>query len=96
MKNSIFTTAPLLAILMLIFFSITVHSQRIVLVNDTVTLVPGIPKTVNLLAKDIIPAGDSIRFIGGGCENIYITEISPGVFTYVARLGSSLKNYGTD
>jgi hypothetical protein len=61
--------------------------QTLTAVNDTIDLVPGIPKTVYLLANDTIPAGDSLRIIGG-------TSFSPsmistpwknkGWFTYVA------------
>jgi hypothetical protein len=90
MRNPICTKALLLSILMIVFLSATLHSQGIVLVNDTITLTPGIPKTVNILAHDFIPAGDSIRVVGGGCANIYVTEVSEGVFTYsVARLGGA-------
>ncbi|MEI6683087.1 MAG: T9SS type A sorting domain-containing protein [Bacteroidota bacterium] len=68
-------------------------------VNDTIDLVPGIPKTVNLLANDTIPAGDSIRISGGifFTRNLVInTWKNKGWFTYVAnQWGYSGKIDGT-
>lgn len=58
--------------------------------NDTVDLIPGIPTTINLLANDSIPPGDSITVMGGGatCPGSTITKSgSMGLFTYTANWG---------
>ena len=58
--------------------------------NDTVDLIPGIPTTINLLANDSIPPGDSITVMGGGatCPGGTITKSgSMGLFTYTANWG---------
>jgi hypothetical protein len=46
-------------------FMITQHlvGQGLVAVNDTVDITPGFPVTVDLLANDTIPAGDSVRVV---------------------------------
>ncbi len=59
-------------------------------VNDTVDLIPGIPVTINLLANDIIPPGDSITVMGGGATcpgSTIIKSGSMGLFTYTASWG---------
>ena len=56
-------------------------------VNDTIDLVPGIPKTVNLLANDTIPTGDSVKISGGTSFTrslVIWTWKNQGWFTYVA------------
>ena len=49
-------------------------------VSDTVDLIPGIPVTINLLANDIIPPGDSIIVEAGDaeCPRTYITKTGMG------------------
>ncbi|MCX6303901.1 MAG: T9SS type A sorting domain-containing protein [Bacteroidetes bacterium] len=61
-------------------------SQTFKAVDDTIDMVPGFPKTVNLLANDIIPAGDSIRVTGGfsaGSGSVTSTWHYQGLVTYV-------------
>ncbi|MEI7983255.1 MAG: hypothetical protein WCI71_16520, partial [Bacteroidota bacterium] len=62
--------------------------QTLEAINDTVDLVPGIPVTVNLLANDTIPAGDSISVRGGTSftQNLVrCTWKNKGWFTFVAQ-----------
>jgi hypothetical protein len=57
-------------------------------VDDTIDLVPGFEKTVNLTANDLIPAGDSIRITGGlsaGDGSVVSTWHYQGIFTYLVR-----------
>jgi hypothetical protein len=80
----------LLLILILITFlfpSGQLNAQAVVAVNDTIDLYPGIPKTVNLLANDTIPLGDSIRLSGGGSTGnlITFTFIIKGIVTYLVK-----------
>ena len=61
--------------------------QATIAVNDTIDLVPGYPKTVNLLANDIFPAGDSLRITGGtnaGDGRVKSTWHLGGYYTYIA------------
>ncbi|MCX6248843.1 MAG: T9SS type A sorting domain-containing protein [Bacteroidetes bacterium] len=58
---------------------------QITLVNDTIDLTPLIPKTVDVLANDIIPPGDSIKVIGGGGIYVHIAGQAGGTFTFVAN-----------
>jgi len=55
--------------------------------NDILDLVPGIQATINLLANDIIPAGDSIKIItgqGAGTGQVIRISQSGGNMTYLA------------
>ena len=61
--------------------------QTLKAVNDTIDMVPGIPKTVYLPANDTIPAGDSINVKGGTSfpgNMVKNTWKSNGWYTYVA------------
>jgi Secretion system C-terminal sorting domain len=83
MKKLIFGTILTLGILVPGFFSNTLKSQGIILVNDTIDLTPLIPKTVNILANDVIPPGDSIKIICGGGMFVHVTGQSGGFVTFV-------------
>lgn len=65
MKKYIYNLITGLGLLIPLMFCSTLQSQGIHLVADTIDLAPLIPKTVNILANDIIPAGDSIRISVG-------------------------------
>ncbi|HPS61949.1 MAG TPA: hypothetical protein PLK82_02750, partial [Bacteroidales bacterium] len=61
--------------------------QITVAVEDTVDLVPGYPKTVNLLLNDTIPSGDNVVVTGGisaGQSSVTSTWHYQGMFTYLA------------
>jgi hypothetical protein len=63
-----------------------VLSQAFKAVDDTIDMIPGFEKTVNLLANDLIPAGDSIRVTGGlsaGSTAVIATWHYQGMFTYL-------------
>ncbi len=85
--------------LIFLLLTATGSAQILKTVNDTIDLVPGIPKTVSLLANDTIPAGDSVRINGGYnfTRNLVInTWKNKGWFTYVAnQWGYSGKIEGT-
>jgi hypothetical protein len=68
-----------------LFSGLEIKAQGLKAVNDTIDLYPEIPKTVNLLANDTIPLGDSIQISGGTCSNniISLTNTNRGFFTYV-------------
>ncbi|MEI7660966.1 MAG: T9SS type A sorting domain-containing protein [Bacteroidota bacterium] len=77
-----------LCILFLVFLAGHLSAQTMKAVNDTIDLVPGVPKTVNLLANDTIPAGDSIKINGGvnfTRSLVVNTWKNKGWFTYVAN-----------
>jgi hypothetical protein len=97
MKNPIYTKVLLLGMLMTMCLSATLHSQGIFLLNDTINLTPGIPKSVDILAKDLIPSGDSIRISVSVNDNgfVYSTGRSGSVFTFVARFGGASQCTGT-
>jgi len=85
MKKHIYLITLILGILMQVCLSSSLHSQGITLVNDTIDLTPGIARTINLLANDIIPPGDSITIMGGyGVGDVQSTGHSGGNFTYLA------------
>jgi hypothetical protein len=50
---------------------LSLRAQIVILRPDTVDLVPEIPDTVDLLANDYIPAGDSVKVYFPGCKGIY-------------------------
>jgi hypothetical protein len=57
-------------------------------VNDTVDLYPGVPKTVNLLANDTVPFGDSLRITGGNSGSLPLISITNrylGFLTYLVK-----------
>jgi hypothetical protein len=61
-------------------------SQTFKAIDDTIDIMPGFEKTVNLLANDLIPAGDSIRVTGGlgaGSGMVISTWHYQGIFTYL-------------
>ncbi len=59
--KKVFIAIP--AIFLACIFSLNLHSQIPVAVNDTVDITPGFPVTVDLLANDTVTPGDSIRII---------------------------------
>ena len=74
-------------LILLIIFAPQIAGQNFKAVDDTIDLVPGFTKTVNLLANDIIPSGDSIRVSGGfsaGSGSVISTWHYQGVVTYLA------------
>ncbi len=63
-----------------------IHGQDFRAVNDTIDMLPGFSKTVNLLANDVIPTGDSVRVTGGfsaGGGSVISTWHYQGIFTYL-------------
>jgi hypothetical protein len=86
MKNYIRTTISILGIVISGILCDALHAQ-ITIVNDTIDLTPGIPKTIDVLANDIIPAGDSIKVIAASSIDGYIirTAQSGGLLTYLAN-----------
>lgn len=62
------------------------NGQTFKAVDDTIDMVPGFTKTVNLLANDTISAGDSVRITGGlgaGSGKVISTWHYLGMFTYL-------------
>ncbi|MEI6456039.1 MAG: T9SS type A sorting domain-containing protein [bacterium] len=77
-----------LALVFLIAPARSAFSQHMKAVNDTINLIPGYPKTVNLLANDTIPQGDSVYITGGttaGGGVIKATWHQGGYYTYLAE-----------
>lgn len=69
------------------FITVQLAGQTLKAVNDTIDLIPGVPKTVYLLANDTIPAGDSINVKGGTSfpgNLVRNTWKNNGWYTYVA------------
>jgi hypothetical protein len=87
MKTHSLSIAILITLLFLFFLSGNAPGQKVVAVADTIDLTPLIPKTVNLLANDTIPPGDSIIVTGGsgGSGYIYGSKITGGFYTFVAN-----------
>jgi hypothetical protein len=86
MKKHILCFSFMLGIVCQLIFCQSLSAQGIHLVNDTVDLIPGIPKSVNLLANDVIPAGDSIRIsVSPGYYGVSISGSSGGVFDFIVR-----------
>ncbi len=87
-KFSNFCQMKILYSFLLFFMVSELSGQTLKAVNDTIDMVPGIPKTVYLLANDTIPAGDSIIVTGGTSFSrslINATWKNRGWFTYVAQ-----------
>ncbi|MEI7723976.1 MAG: T9SS type A sorting domain-containing protein [Bacteroidota bacterium] len=80
-------TFRLFIVLILFLLSVQpLYSQTFKAVDDTIDMLPGFSKTVNLLANDIIPSGDSIRVSGGlgaGSGSVISTWHYQGMFTYL-------------
>jgi hypothetical protein len=77
----------ILYVICLWFIAGHLSGQILKAVNDTIDLIPGVPKTVYLLANDTIPAGDSINVKGGNLfpgNMVKNTWKNKGWFTYVA------------
>lgn len=86
MKKHIYGFILLLGILIQVISGSNLQAQGIILVNDTIDLTPLIPKTVDILANDVIPPGDSIRIICSGTSGfVYVTGHSGGSYTFVAN-----------
>jgi len=88
MKKQTLEIIIAMGILFQFFPSSKLHSQGLYLVSDTIDLVPGIPKTVDILANDSIPLGDSIRIgidVYGTNGYIRILGFSCGSYTFVAN-----------
>jgi hypothetical protein len=74
------------ALILLLHSFQQLSGQTFKAVDDTIDMVPGFSKTVNLLANDIIPSGDSIRVSGGlsaGSGSVISTWHYQGMFTYL-------------
>jgi hypothetical protein len=84
MKKHILCFSFMLGIVCQLVFCHTLSAQGIMLVNDTIDLTPLIPKTVNILANDIIPPGDSIKIFCGGGGLVNVTNVSGGFYTFTA------------
>lgn len=73
-----------LILLPLIFIVGFVRGQVIQLVTDTVDLYPEIPKTINLLANDSYPHGDSLKVVAGTCDMVAVDTVNgTGIITFV-------------
>ena len=93
MKKHIYSTIFIFGILIQFLFSNALQSQVIKLINDTIDLAPCIPKTVNLLANDTIPPGDSVSLRSVGSNSggyISVTINSGGNCTFVANSNGNL------
>ncbi len=75
MKN-ILKSGWFIALLSLLLLPPMLNGQIPVVVNDTVDITPGFEVTVNLLANDTVPAGDSVRIILTGPYN-YPVQTKP-------------------
>jgi hypothetical protein len=78
----------LLTLILICLSAGPVFSQQTKAVNDTINLVPGYPKTVNLLINDSFPPGDSVFITGGtsiGGGVIKATWHQGGYYTYLAE-----------
>ncbi len=97
MKNIFYRIRFLSVIFIQLFLWNNSYSQHFRLVNDTVRLYQVVPKTINFLANDIIPAGDSIR-IEGGLGNGYVicTSHSGNNYTYVSNQNGNQWGYGPE
>ena len=86
MKKHIYIFIFLQEILISLVSGNYLQAQGIILVNDTIDITPMIPKTVNILANDIIPAGDSIVLLCNSDLYISVTGQVGGSVTFVANL----------
>jgi hypothetical protein len=86
MKKHIYVFIFLQGILISLVSGNYLQAQGIVLVNDTIDITPMIPTTVNILANDIIPPGDSIVLICSSDSYITVTGQVGGSVTFVANL----------
>jgi len=83
-KSTQFLT--LLTFAILLFFSWNMQGQTLTANNDTVDLIPGFPQTINVLANDIIPAGDSIKVTPGlPSGGVVMTYKSVGTMTFLVQ-----------
>jgi hypothetical protein len=84
--KTILRTIKSLFILALVISSVgNIRGQVIQLTADTIRLTPEIPDTVNLLANDIFPSGDSIRVYDSINSFIRVIRIAPGIFSFTAN-----------
>jgi hypothetical protein len=103
MKTLSFPIAMLISFGIMFFLISNTRGQNVVAVNDTIDLTPLIPKTVNLLANDSYPPGDSIVVGLGGSGGVYcgpyafgylsVTYVSAGVYTYLANATGTMWNF---
>ncbi|MEI6434107.1 MAG: T9SS type A sorting domain-containing protein [Bacteroidota bacterium] len=88
MKTQVILLA-LVSLLIFLFQGFAVRAQRAVPipVNDTVDITPYIPVTVNILANDTIPAGDSVGivFVPGGVGSVTSTINTGGNVTFILK-----------
>jgi hypothetical protein len=87
MKTKRYNLTCLLCVWVISIAAISLQGQTFKAVNDTIDLTPGIQKTINILANDIIPSGDSIRIYGAGSVGygtVVRTALSGGNMTYLA------------
>jgi hypothetical protein len=94
MKAGIKSSNHFIAFLLCLSFSLGASSQTFKAVNDTVDLYPIVPTTVNLLANDTIPFGDSVRVSLSFPMSPPITDtnIYKGFFTFQTKISGF---YGT-
>jgi hypothetical protein len=77
MKNHLYNLMAWLGLMIPIMFSGSLQAQGIVLTPDTIDLSPLIPKTVNILANDLIPPGDSIVIMHAGSSGNILCNVNP-------------------
>lgn len=86
MKKLLYFSVLFLGIFVQFLPGNSLQAQGLVLVPDTIVLTPLIPKTVNILANDIIPAGDSVVIVSAGSSGYIQGTIQNGGFvTFVAN-----------
>jgi hypothetical protein len=94
MKKHIYVIILLMGILVQLVSASAVQAQGIVLVNDTMDITPLIPKTVNILANDVIPPGDSVKIIYAGSSGyVQGTVQTNGFVTFVANYDGNQWGY---
>jgi len=93
MKTHPLPIAVLLGLGFLFFFASNIQGQKVVAITDTIDLTPLIPKTVNLLANDTIPQGDSIVVHSSGTAGyIQSTKVTGGTYTFLANFTGTFWN----
>ncbi len=85
MKSRHVLSLGFLASLFLLFSGSALRGQSVQAVNDTIDIVPGIPVTIDLLANDIYPAGDSVHVYCGAWSGIYYEHYTKGIYTFEVR-----------
>jgi hypothetical protein len=85
MKTKFTQAFGFLPLIVLFFISVALQAQQFKAVNDTIYLAPGFSATVDIMANDFFPPGDTIKIIGG-TGNGYVQSTHNGsVYTYTAN-----------